>query len=364
VVIEDGKIFDVVRSPRYAELPSECREVPGFICPGFIDLQINGAFGVDVGPYSEALEVLRRELPKTGVTSFLPTAISWPPERYAGFLDAIREATSSSGAVILGAHIEGPFLSLARKGAHDSANLRPVDLDLTERLIGSGMVRMMTLAPELPRAKEAIRLLRGGGVVASAGHTEASYDDMLHAIDTGLTMGTHLYNAMSSFEHRAPGAVGALLTDDRVRVGIIADGVHVHKGALRLAYQRKGPEGLALVTDAMEAAGMTEGEYELSGRRVRLEDGCVRLPDGTLAGSALTMDQAVRNGVTFMGSPLEDAVRMASETPAEILGVFEKGRITPGADADLVVLSAEGRVEETIVAGDTVHHGRGESHVR
>jgi hypothetical protein len=114
VVIEDGKIFDVVRSPRYAELPSECREVPGFVCPGFIDLQINGAFGVDVGPYSEALEVLRRELPKTGVTSFLPTAISWPPERYADFLGAIREATSSSGAVILGAHIEGPFLSLAQ----------------------------------------------------------------------------------------------------------------------------------------------------------------------------------------------------------------------------------------------------------
>ncbi|MFL6058601.1 MAG: N-acetylglucosamine-6-phosphate deacetylase [Rubrobacteraceae bacterium] len=364
MVIEDGKIFDVVRSPRFAELPSECREVPGFVCPGFIDLQINGAFGVDVGPDTKALEALRRELPKTGVTSFLPTAISWPPERYADFLGAIREATSSSGAVILGAHIEGPFLSLARKGAHDPANLQPVDLDLTERLVGSGMVRVMTLAPELPRAKEAIRLLREVGVVASAGHTEASYEEILQAIDTGLPMGTHLYNAMSSFEHRAPGAVGALLTDERVHAGIIADGVHVHEGALRLAYQRKGPEGLALVTDAMEAAGMAEGEYELSGRRVRLENGSVRLPDGTLAGSALTMDQAVRNAVQFMGAPLQDAVRMASETPAEILGMFEKGRITPGADADLVVLSTEGTVEETIVAGETVYDWRGEDHVR
>jgi N-acetylglucosamine-6-phosphate deacetylase len=363
VVIEGGKIRDVMRSPWSAELPSERREVSGFICPGFIDLQINGAFGIDVGPDTTALEALVRELPKTGVTSFLPTAVSWPAERYADLLDAIKEAPSSPGAAILGAHIEGPFLALARKGAHYPANLQPVDLELTERLVGSGMVRVMTLAPELPRAKEAIRLLRDGGVVASAGHTEASYEEMLRAIDSGLPMGTHLYNAMSSFEHRAPGAVGALLTDDRVRVGIIADGVHVHEGALRLAYRQKGPEGLALVSDAMEAAGMAEGEYELSGRRVRLKNGSVRLPDGTLAGSALTMDQAVRNGVKFMGIPVEDAVRMASETPAEILGMFEKGRITPGADADLVVLSTEGMVEETIVAGETVYHGRGESDV-
>jgi N-acetylglucosamine-6-phosphate deacetylase len=176
-------------------------------------------------------------------------------------------------------------------------------------------------------------------------------------------MGTHLYNAMSSFEHRAPGAVGALLIDGRVRAGIIADGVHVHEGALLLAYQRKGPGGLALVTDVMEAAGMAEGEYELSGRKVRLEKGSVRLPDGTLAGSALTMDRAVRNAVEFMGIPLQDAVRMASETPAEILSVSRKGRIRPGADADLVVLSTECMVEETIVAGVTLYHG-GENHVR
>ena len=136
----------------------------------------------------------------------------------------------------------------------------------------------------------------------------------------------------------------------------------MHEGALRLAYQRKGPEGLALVTDAMEAAGMAEGEYELSGRRVRLEKGSVRLPEGTLAGSALTMDQAVRNAVRFLGIPLKDAVRMASETPAEILSLSEKGRVAPRADADLVICSPEGMVEETIVAGETVYHRRGESH--
>jgi N-acetylglucosamine-6-phosphate deacetylase len=139
VVIEGGKIRDIMRSPRSAELRSESRELSGFICPGFIDLQINGAFGVDVGPDTKALEALVRELPKTGVTSFLPTAVSWPAEHYADSLDTLEEAPSSSGAAILGAHIEGPFLSLARKGAHDPANLHSVDLELTERLVGSGM---------------------------------------------------------------------------------------------------------------------------------------------------------------------------------------------------------------------------------
>jgi N-acetylglucosamine-6-phosphate deacetylase len=149
--------------------------------------------------------------------------------------------------------------------------------------------------------------------------------------------------------------VGATLDDDRVRAGIIADGIHVHEGALRVAYRQKGADGLALVTDTMEAAGMPPGEYELSGREVRLQDGAVRLPDGTLAGSALTMDRAVRNAVALLGVSPQTAVRMAAETPAEILGMPEKGRIARGADADLVVLAPDLSVEETIVAGETVY---------
>jgi N-acetylglucosamine-6-phosphate deacetylase len=357
VVVEGGKILEIVRSPRSADLPRELREVPGLICPGFIDLQVNGAFGIDVGPDAEALAKLARELPKTGTTSFLPTAISWSTERYDPFLEALKDASGSPGANILGAHMEGPFLAPARRGAHDPANLCPVDLGFAERVVDSGMVRMMTLAPELPGAKEAIRLLTDDGSVASAGHTNASYEETLQAIDAGLSMGTHLYNAMSHFEYRAPNAVGALLVNDQVRAGIIADGVHVHEGALRLAYRQKGPEGLALVTDAMEAAGMPPGEYELSGRKVRLEDGEVRLPDGTLAGSALTMDRAVSNTVELLRVPIPDAVRMATQTPAEILGIYSKGRIVPGADADLVLLAPSGAVYETIVGGETVYLG-------
>ena len=358
VVVEDGKILDVLRDPLRGDLPPDLRETGGHICPGFIDLQVNGSFGVDVGPDPDALTHLARELTKTGTTSFLPTLVSSPPDRYRAFLDALDEAKASPGSQILGAHLEGPFLAPARKGAHDPAMLRPVDLGLTKKLADSGMVRAMTLAPELPDAVEAIRLLLDGGVVPSAGHTDATYEEVLRAIDSGLSMGTHLFNAMSPLGHRAPGAVGALLADERVKTGIIADGVHVHAGALRLVYRQKGPEGLALVTDAMEAAGMPDGDYELSGRKVRLRDGAVRLPDGTLAGSALTMDAAVRNTVGLLRVPVQHAVRMATRTPAEILDLPAKGRIVPGADADLVVLTADGAVEETIVADETVYASR------
>ena len=355
VVIEDGKISDVLRSPRPAELPGERREVSGFICPGFIDLQINGAFGIDVVPDPEPLKALALELPRTGTTSFLPTLISSPQEVYSDFLDALDDVLRPSGSRILGAHLEGPFLSPSRKGAHDPANLRPVDLGLAKEFIRSGVVRMVTLAPELSDAREAVRLFLEGGVVPSAGHTDATYEEILRSMDSGLRMGTHLYNAMSPFAHRAPGAVGAMLADDRARAGIIFDGVHAHEGALRVAYRQKGPEGLALVTDAMEAAGMPSGEYELSGRKVRLDGGAVRLPDGTLAGSALTMDVAVHNAARMLRIPLHDAVRMATQTPAEILGMPARGRIIPGADADLVVLGQEGRVEETIVGGESAY---------
>lgn len=359
ITIREGKISEVVNEPRSGDIPVNHRAVDGLICPGFIDLQINGAFGIDVGPDDVGLGELAARLPQTGTTAFLPTAISWPGERYEAFLEALRKASSGLGAQILGAHIEGPFLSPERKGAHDPENLRPIDLGLLKDILGAGPVAVMTLAPELEGAEKAAGLLCDSRVVASVGHTNATYEVISRAIDAGFSKATHLYNTMSPFEHRAPGAVGAVLTDDRIRAGIIADGVHVHEGALRLAYREKGVEGLALVTDAMEAAGMEDGEYELSGRTVQLEGGFVRLPDGTLAGSSLTMDSAVLNAVKFLDIPLKEAVRMASETPAEILSMPEKGRIAPGADADLVVLDREGFVQETIVDGKTVYQREG-----
>lgn len=361
VVVRDEKIVDVVRDPISGDLPSDRREFAGLLCPGFIDLQINGAFGADVGCDPRTVATLSAKLPSTGVTSYLPTLISSPSELYEPFLAALEHDGPKPGARVLGAHLEGPFLAPSRKGAHDAANLRPVDTGSLRRLLGLGRVRVMTLAPELTRAREAIELLREEGTVASAGHTEATYEEVLAAVDAGLELGTHLYNAMSAMGHRAPGAVGALLASERVRVGVVPDGVHVHKGALRVAYRIKGPENLFLVTDAMAAAGMPPGDYELGGRRVRLDDGAVRLPDGTLAGSALTMDLAVRNAAKLLGIPTRDAVRMATETPADVLGMRGKGRIVPGADADLALLAPDGAVEETVVAGVSVYRREEES---
>ncbi len=355
VVIRDGKIDALLREPGSGDLPRNRREFAGLLCPGFVDLQINGAFGADLGTDPEAIRTLAARLPATGVTSFLPTLISSPPERYETFLAALENGAAEEGARVLGAHLEGPFLAPERKGAHDPANLRPVDLGLLRELLRSGKVRLMTLAPELENSLEAIEIMLEEGTVASAGHTQATYEEISRAADAGLRLGTHLYNAMRPLAHREPGTVGALLTQDRIRTGIIADGVHVHEAAIRLAHRAKGPEGVVLVTDAMEAAGMPPGDYELGGRRVRLQDGAVRLPDGTLAGSALTMDEAVRNAVRLLGLSLAQAVRMAAESPAAALNLDGKGKIAVGCDADFVLLDAEGTVLETIVAGEMVH---------
>ena len=364
VVIRDGKIDAVLREPRSGDLPSKHREFAGLLCPGFIDLQINGAFGADIGPDPDAIRTLVAKLPATGVTSFMPTLISSPTERYEEFFAALEESAAEEGARVLGAHLEGPFLAPERKGAHDPANLRPVDLGFLRELLRSGKVKLMTLAPELPNSLEAIEFLQEEeeGAVASAGHTEATYDEVARAADAGLRLGTHLYNAMRPLAHREPGTVGALLTHDRIRTGIIADGVNVHEAAIRLAHRAKGSEGLVLVTDAMEAAGMPPGDFELGGRKVRLEDGAVRLPDGTLAGSALTIDEAVRNAIRFLGVSLTQAARMAAETPAAALNLDGKGKIAVGCAADFVLLDEEGTVLETIVAGEMVYEREKSGH--
>ena len=315
VILRSGRVEQIVADPRDGDLPAQSRAFGGLLAPGFVDLQVNGAFGSDVGIDPGALEAISRELPRTGVTSYLPTAISWPLDRYTGLFDAVDRVAGAPGARILGVHLEGPFLAPSRSGAHDPGNLRPVDLGALRDLLSSGRVRIMTLAPELAGAVDAIELIAGEGSVASAGHTDATHDDVVRAADAGLTLGTHLFNAMSALRHREPGAVGALLSDERLRAGIIADGIHVHPAAVRVAYRAKGADGLALVTDAMEAAGMPDGVYELSGRRVTVAHGAARLDDGTLAGATVTMDEAVRRAAGFLGVGLEEAIRWRRGRP-------------------------------------------------
>ena len=327
----------------------------GYIAPGFVDLQVNGAYGLDLSTYAGGVAEVAARLPQTGVTSFLPTLITSPFTSYSERVrDVQRASLDATGANVLGIHLEGPYLNPIKCGAHNPALLRAVDVDEIMRWAGGDMIRIVTLAPELPGALEAVRRLRQRGIVVSAGHSNATFDEALAGFEAGITWGTHLFNAMRALDHREPGLSGALLAS-RVPCGLIADGIHVHPAMVKLAFQIKGAGGLTLVTDAMAAMGMPPGRYTLSDRQVIVDGASARLADGTLAGSVLTMDQAVRNAVEFMQCSLGEAIMMAAATPARQLGLERKGRIAPGCDADLVILDEALHVTHTLVAGQVVY---------
>jgi N-acetylglucosamine-6-phosphate deacetylase len=327
----------------------------GYIAPGFIDLQINGAFGADFTSDGRTVIDVAARLPATGVTSFLPTIITAPFEAYPKLLHDVGEAIqSAAGAHALGVHLEGPYLNPRRSGAHNPALLRPVDVDEIVRWADNPIVRLVTLAPELPGASEAIKALRRRGVVVSAGHSDAAFAEAMAGFEAGITWGTHLFNGMRELGHREPGLPGALLWSS-VPCGLIADGVHVHPAVVKLAFCAKGADGLTLVTDAIMAMGISPGHYKLGDREVMVDDTVARLDEKTLAGSILTMDQAVRNTVVFTSCSPAEALTMATATPAHVLGLEHKGRIIAGYDADLVVLDEALRVTHTVVAGKLVH---------
>ena len=351
VVVRDGAIAEIVRDPAGADLPGDVLDAH-IVAPGLIDLQVNGAFGVEVGEDADAIRHLSQQLPATGVTAFLPTVVSSTASFYAGVREAFMQARDADGAVPLGLHVEGPFLSARRAGAHRLSAIENAPPDLYERgLLEGEVVRMVTLAPETDGALDRIRRLRERGIVVSLGHTDATYEEFVRGIDHGASLVTHLYSAMSAFRHRSPGAVGAALVDDRVTAGIIADGVHCHPASLRLALKTKGVERIALVTDAIAGAGMAPGTYRLEGQEILVEETGARLADGTLAGSVLTLDQAVRNMVRLGGARVADAIRMASDVPARVLGLSRQGRLAVGFDADLVLLDEGLEVQATFRRG-------------
>jgi len=358
-LLEDGLVSDVtieiaegrITSVQVGAAPENAMSAD-FVAPGFIDLQINGGFGVEVDAGGSAVATLSERLPRHGVTSFLPTLVSLEADAYRRAIAAFTaaRAASGSGARPLGLHLEGPFLSPDAAGAHERAWIESADDALFEELASSDVVAMMTLAPEREGAIERIARLVAKGIVVSVGHSRATYDETVRAFDAGATMVTHLFNSMSPLGHRAPGVVGAALLDDRVTCGLIMDGVHSHAAAMLIALRAKTPSRIALVTDAMAAAGMGPGKYTLAAKLVTVDATSARLTDGTLAGSILTMDAAVWNAVAH-GVSLEDSLRMASAVPARVLGMSSKGRIAAGADADLVLLDRDLRVRATIVAG-------------
>lgn len=290
---------------------------------GYIDLQVNGAGGFDLTTEPESLWEVGAVLPRFGVAAFLPTLVSPSFE----IVDRARAAWAAgappgyAGATPLGWHVEGPFIAPTRAGVHDPARLQAPDLGAVADWSPASGVRMVTLAPELPGALEVVAALVASGVVASAGHSAATFDEARAGFDAGIRTVTHVFNAMPPLDHRRPGLVGAALADERVTIGLIPDGLHVHPAMCALVHRAVGPDRLAIVTDAIAGLGMPPGRYRLAGRDCIVDGESARLPDGGLAGSVLAMDRAVRNLAAFAGIPEAEAALAATEVPARLLGL-------------------------------------------
>jgi N-acetylglucosamine-6-phosphate deacetylase len=338
--VDDGTIVAV----------QPCRGRPDheLVAPGFIDLQVNGHDDIDVATVDEAGWLrIGGLLTDQGVTSWMPTLISAPldvlDERLAKLVGLMK---TTNGPDPVGIHLEGPFLGEVR-GAHRGGG--PVEVDLRWLAALPAAVRMMTIGPECVGALDAVALLRERGMVGALGHTSADAARTEAAIDAGARLFTHAFNASGRMHHRAPGALGVALSDDRLSVSLIADGIHVDPRMLRLAWRAKGPSRVVLVTDA---TGWRAGRLGDAG--VALVDGVPRLADGTLAGSALSMNDAVCYCVEVVGVDLADALAAASANPARVLGLDDRGSITPGRRADLVALTDDLQVETTWIAGVSV----------
>ena len=334
----------------------------GIVTPGFIDLQLNGALGDDFTVAPETIWRVAEQLGRWGVTSFLPTIITSPLAQVGKAQEVLAAGPPGGpsggwqGSIPLGLHCEGPFLNPQKKGAHNPEHLRLPSLAAVADWSPQNGVRLVTLAPELPGALPVIEALRGRGVLVSSGHSMATYAQAQAAFAAGARYGTHLFNAMPTLEHREPGLPGALLTAADQTVGIIPDGVHTHPAIVQMAWKMKGPRRLNVVTDAMAALGQPPGRYLLGDQEVTVTAREARLPSGTLAGSILSMDTALRRLIEFTGCSLREALGTITTTPAELLGVGqERGRIAAGAYADLLVLSPDLQVRATVVEGRVVY---------
>ncbi len=344
VSIDDGVITAVGLEPGDSRIAA----------PGFVDLQVNGFAGVDfLGADADGFASAGEKLLETGVTSYLPTLITSGEDDLVRALRAI--PARGDGPRILGAHLEGPFLSPARLGTHSLAGRRDPDEALLGRLLDAGPVRLVTLAPELPGALELVDALLLRGITVSLGHSDATAAEAAAAFERGVRTVTHVFNAMRPLAHRDPGIVGAALLRPDVVLQAIVDGIHLDPDIVRLLW-RIAAGRIALVTDAIAGAGVGDGIYALGETEIVVADDVVTREDGVLAGSALTMAQAVRN-LAELGVPLERALEAASTVPARVLGRVDIGRLVPGGPADVVVIDDGLEVVQTIVGGETLVAG-------
>ena len=360
IFIENGKIIEMGQSlKKEATRTVDCQQQSLFLLPGFIDSHIHGANGFDVmDSTQQALEGIANHLVKEGVTSFLATTMTQSNENIEASLVNVKNYVDHfEGAELLGLHVEGPFLSVKRAGAQPVEFMQPPSISLLERWheLSGGFIKIMTIAPELEDGLAFVKQLRKLNIIASMGHTDATMDEVQTAVEAGVTQATHLFNQMRPFHHREPGVVGAALQEDDVFVELIVDFIHSHPKAVNSVYKVKGAKQIILITDAMRAKGLPYGEYDLGGQTVHVEEDGARLEDGALAGSVLTMEQAVKNMKAVTNCSLEEIVAMTSTNVARQLQATTKGRIAVGYDADFVLLDSELTVHKTIRQGQVIY---------
>lgn len=366
VLIEGEEIAALAPPGEHLPPDAEVVDVTGcVVAPGFIDTHVHGGLGHNfMEGTPEALAGISTYLARGGTTACLATTTSAPLEAIVRALANIAEARNAPrpGQVeILGAHMEGPFINPNKAGAQATQYVRPpstADLAAIRDAAGDAL-RVVTIAPELPGAQEVIQALTGLGVQVSLGHSEATYEEAREALAWGVGRATHLYSAMPPIHHRRPGAVTALLEDPRTYLELTVDGRHVHPAVVAMTCRLAGPDRIVLITDGVDVAGQGDGVFtRWEGTQVTVQNGECRTQSGSLAGSTLRLDQAVRNMVHLVGVPLEAALRMASENPARSLGITRKGTLAPGRDADVVVLGEDLTAVLTIARGRVIYDGR------
>ncbi len=361
-LVVDGARISEITDQAVPQRPGDLRiDLDGQnIVPGFIDVHVHGSQGADtMDATPDAIHSMGRYLARHGVTAFCPTTMAAPAN---DVLAAIRNFAAliefPDSAHPLGLHLEGPYLSPQFRGAQPARFLRAADAREYRSWLQNKEVRLITVAPEIEGVSELIRRGVESGVEFAVGHSSATYEQMLAAVDLGLRQATHTFNGMPGLHHRKPGLLAAVLGDERIRAQIIADGIHVHPAMIRLLIRMKGTDHTILITDATRAAGMPDGRYELGSDQIHVEGGIARNSEGSLAGSTLTMDQALRNVMTYADLSLMQALPMATQTPAAAIGLNQhKGSIQPGFDADIVILDQTNHVQLTMVEGRVAYDG-------
>ncbi len=360
VVINEGKIINIDLD-KNIDIESMNEVIDGkgqYLSPGFIDIHNHGNSGCDfMDATEESIENISKFHMRNGVTSFLGTIITGS---YENMINAAKNMTEykDNYSQLLGIHLEGPFFSLSKKGAQPEEYIKETDMFFIKKMIDicGNKLKMISIAPEKEGAIELISYLKNNNITVSMAHSNATYDEAIKGINSGATIATHLYNGMRSFTHREPGIIGASLTDDRVFCEIIYDRIHLHDVAVEIALKMKTKEKLILVSDAMRAAGLNDGTYELGGQSVAVKEGAARLKDGSLAGSTLNLRTAVYNMIKYLDVPICDAVRMASLTPAAAINLNnKKGSIEIGKDADLILFDDDINIKSVAIAGNIIN---------